>query len=566
MSVINLKLRAKLTLIFGSLAAVALLAAGITFLSFNQINGIRAKILSLHLADKSRIAADNNFLLFMRSPDTQNLSRLSGSINELEGTLTQFRDNPLRNEDILIVNEMLKNVNTYKTSAQSLSEISKTRASILSEANLLTEQIATDFPESAAQIYQARFLGQRFISTTKADDYSTWQNHVNMLSEVIDDPSYRAMANRYTELGNQCWQAIENSNGIYNNMISAANSLNANLTNLVEGSEIVFNGQRSRNITFIITILLFLIVGSGTIAVIFSKKLSANISRGVRFAEIIASGDLTVKLDNDLLAKQDEIGDLARSLNNMGDVLKGITDNIVEGAERISQASIQFNSTSQQISKSSNEQASSAEEISSSMEQMAANIDQTSDNSKQAEKVASETETGVVDGVEAASKALEFVTQISDKITIIRDIAFQTNILALNAAVEAARAGEHGKGFAVVAAEVRKLAERSAVSAQDIETMANRLSEASDNASIKLKDVIPKVKDNLKLIQEISAASLEQASGADQVNNAIQHLNKTVQDNVTVSEELASNATEMKDQSDKLVSAISFFRTSEQKG
>lgn len=155
---------------------------------------------------------------------------------------------------------------------------------------------------------------------------------------------------------------------------------------------------------------------------------------------------------------------------------------------------------------------------------------------------------------------------MGNEITIFRDIAFQTNILAHNAAVEAARAGEHGKGFAVVAAEVRKLAERSAVSAQDIETMANQLSEALDNANIKLNDVIPKVKDNLKLIQEISAANLEQASGADQVNNAIQHLNKTVQDNVTVSEELASNATEMKDQSDKLVSAISFFKTTEQKG
>jgi methyl-accepting chemotaxis protein len=247
----------------------------------------------------------------------------------------------------------------------------------------------------------------------------------------------------------------------------------------------------------------------------------------------------------------------------MGDVLKSITDSIVEGSESIAQASIMFSDSSQQISVRANDQASSTEQISSSMEEMAANIDQTSENTKLAEDVAVETEVGVVDGVNAANNALQLVGQISERIVVIRDISFQTNILALNAAVEAARAGEHGKGFAVVAAEVRKLAERSASSAQDIEAMANKLRDASDKANEKLKNIIPKVKDNLKLIQEISASTLEQSSGAEQVNNAIQNLNKTVQDNASMSEELASSAEEVKRQSEKLAETISFFKTSD---
>jgi methyl-accepting chemotaxis protein len=212
------------------------------------------------------------------------------------------------------------------------------------------------------------------------------------------------------------------------------------------------------------------------------------------------------------------------------------------------------------MSLGANQQASSTEEISSSMEQIASNINQTTDNSNEAERVAQETEKGVIEGVMAAEEAMKYTNQIGDKITIIRDIAFQTNILALNAAVEAARAGEHGRGFAVVAAEVRKLAERSGISAQEIDAMANQLMQASERASKKLNDVIPKVKNNLKLIQEISAASLEQAAGANEVNNALQQLNQIVQQNAAASEELATSANEVKEQAGNLSSIISYFK------
>lgn len=562
----NLKIRTKLTLIFGSLAAIALIAAGVTFLSFNQINGIRAKILNLHLADKSRINADNNFLLYLQNPDRKTLTQVENGLEEVQGVLEELQENPLQQKDVRVIDGMLKEIEQYFYSVNQLTNLSEEKKTLLSHANRITQQITNEHPDYSGEIFKVRYLGQKFIVSSNPADYAQWEKAVNNFIQLANDTENQplsVMVKDYFNKGQGYWNTIIETDKIFSKIEGIEQNLNNSLQSLIASSEEVFNSQRSRNITFIITILLILIAGASLVAFYFSKNISTSIKRGVKFAELISSGDLTVKLDSDLLAKKDELGDLSRSLNNMGDELMRITDTIVSGANSIAQASIQFSNTSQQISKSANEQASSTEEVSSNMEEMAANIDQTSANSKQAETVAAETEKGVVDGVETATKALEFVNQISDKITIIRDISFQTNILALNAAVEAARAGEHGKGFAVVAAEVRKLAERSANSAQDIENMAYSLKEASDSANEKLKTVIPKVKDNLKIIQEISAASVEQASGAEEVNNAIQNLNETVQNNASISEELASSSDEVKRQADTLVEAISFFKTNQ---
>ncbi|MGF1584732.1 MAG: methyl-accepting chemotaxis protein [Bacteroidales bacterium] len=311
-------------------------------------------------------------------------------------------------------------------------------------------------------------------------------------------------------------------------------------------------------------ILVTVIIVAGIIIAILlglfiTRAITGGITRGVSLAEEIAQGDLTVNVDSEIASQKDEIGQLGRALQLMIEKLRGIIGDIVSGADNISSASTEMSSSSQQMSQGATEQASSAEEVSSSMEEMVSNIQQNTDNAQQTEKIAQNVSAGMRKVSESAGESLESIRNIASKINIINDIAFQTNILALNAAVEAARAGEHGRGFAVVAAEVRKLAERSKIAADEIVALATSSVHVTEESGKLMGDLIPDIEKTARLVQEITAASLEQNSGADQINNAIQQLNQIIQQNAAVSEEMATSSEELAGQAEQLKDTVSYF-------
>ncbi|WP_241688383.1 methyl-accepting chemotaxis protein [Pseudoxanthomonas composti] len=277
----------------------------------------------------------------------------------------------------------------------------------------------------------------------------------------------------------------------------------------------------------------------------------------VRVMGGLAEGDLTRSIDKHY------DGAYAEMKNYVNDTIARLSKVVGEvngSAEALASASEEVSATAQALSQAASEQAAGVEETSASLEQMTASISQNTENSKITDGMATKASNQALDGGESVRATVQAMKQIAQKIGIIDDIAYQTNLLALNAAIEAARAGEHGKGFAVVAAEVRKLAERSQVAAQEIGDVASSSVELAENAGKLLDEMVPSIKRTSDLVQEITAASEEQTSGVGQINAAVGQLNQTTQQAASNSEELAATAEEMSAQAEQLQQLMSFFR------
>ncbi len=285
------------------------------------------------------------------------------------------------------------------------------------------------------------------------------------------------------------------------------------------------------------------------------NRMTSNLKEMAEVAESIAEGDLTVTPK-----PQSDKDTLGLALASMVERLRGVVADALSAADNVSSGSQELSASSEQLSQGATEQAASAEEASASMEQMAANIKQNADNAAQTEKIARQSAKDAETSGDAVNRAVAAMRTIAEKISIVQEIARQTDLLALNAAVEAARAGEHGKGFAVVASEVRKLAERSQSAAAEISAMSGETVQSAQDAGEMLNRLVPDIRKTAELVAEISAACREQDIGASQINEAIQQLDKVTQQNAGASEEMSATSEELAAQAEELQSSIAFFK------
>ena len=420
--------------------------------------------------------------------------------------------------------------------------------------------------------YRTRLLGEQetglFDSLTKSlTEYRKWQDRVTKLGQEklqadAADIADGASSMAYDEVVDSINKLIQFN---YEGGDAAATHVNE-----------VYGQARLAVVGLMGLALVLGFLLASLIARQLLRQLGGEPNTAVLVARAVAEGDLSTPIT----LKKNDTQSLLASLKNMQQALARTVGEVRRGSDHVALASREIASGNQDLSGRTEQQASELEETAATMEQLGTTVRLNADNAVQASSLAQNASAVALRGGDVVGRVVETMKginessrKISDIISVIDAIAFQTNILALNAAVEAARAGEQGRGFAVVAGEVRNLAQRSAEAAKEIKGLigasVNRVEEGSrlvDQAGSTMLEVVNAIRKVSDIVRDISAASSEQSSGVAQVGAAITRMDQGTQQNAALVEQSAAAAESLKQQAEQLVQAVSVFKIDQRVG
>lgn len=402
-------------------------------------------------------------------------------------------------------------------------------------------------------------------------DFAKMRDGLVRMSEELNRPRRYRASEQMTEFGaflvNECSPLRRQNVLDIDRVITAVQQDVESAT--TQAQESIAAAQTTIIMVTLAAVALSVLIGSAITAHLL-RQLGGEPVEVNRIASAIASGDLTINV----AVRPDDQASVMHAMREMRASLQNIVSQVRGGTDMIATASSEISAGNHDLSARTEEQAASLGHTASSMKELTAVVEQNTSHARHANSlaasataVASKGGTVVTAVVSTMQEINDSARKISDIISVIDSIAFQTNILALNAAVEAARAGEQGRGFAVVAAEVRNLAQRSATAAKEISALigdsvakVDAGSKLVAQAGTTMQDIVSSVQHVSGIISEITAASEAQHAGIQQVNHAVDQMDEATQQNAALVEQAAASAAALKEQAANLLQTVRVFR------